>query len=189
MADPVQGALAHLGADLVVEGDGIALREAPRAGMINLRGDPQDDAFRDAVRAALDIDLPLAANTSRESAPLSALWLGPDEWLLLCAEASAPAVIDSLRAALSGRHAAIVDVSGSRCILRLSGTAVRDVLARGCALDLHPRVFARGVVAQTRLAQAEVILHRGAEDAFDIYVARSFADYLWRWLADAIEVG
>jgi sarcosine oxidase subunit gamma len=175
--------------DAAIEGDGFTLREAPRAGKIVLRGDPGDDAFMRAVRAALDIDLPLAANTSSETAPLSALWLGPDEWLLLCAEDSASAVIESLRAALSGQHAAIVDIGDSRCVLRLTGPAARDLLARGCALDLHPREFALGAVAQTRLALAEVILHRSAEDGFDIYVARSFADYSWRWLADAIAVG
>jgi sarcosine oxidase subunit gamma len=175
--------------DAVIEGDAFTLRAAPPAGRIVLRGDPGDDGFTRAVRAALDIDLPLAPNTSSETPPLSALWLGPDEWLLLCADGTTAAAIDALRAALSGRHAAVVDVGESRRAWRLSGPAARDVLARGCALDLHPREFAPGAVAQTRLARAEVILHRSTEDGFDIYVARSFADYLWRWLADAIEVG
>lgn len=179
MADPFQD----------IEGEDFTLREVPRTGRIILRGDPGDEEFTDAVRQALDIDLPLAANTSSETAPLSALWLGPDEWLLICATGSEAAVIEALRAALSGRHAAIVDVSDARCAFRLAGVAARDILARGCALDLHPREFALGDVAQTRLAMAEVIIHRSAGDAFDIYVARSFADYLWRWLADAIEVG
>ncbi len=179
MADPFQD----------IEGEDFALHEVPCTGKIILRGDPAVDGFTDAVRRALDIDLPLAANTSSETAPLSALWLGPDEWMLICATGSEAAVIEALRGALSGRHAAIVDVSDARCAFRLSGVAARDVLARGCALDLHRREFAPGDVAQTRLAMAEVIIHRSAGDSFDIYVARSFADYLWRWLADSIEVG
>jgi sarcosine oxidase subunit gamma len=169
-----------------IDGNGVAFRELPRTGKIILRGDPTEKGFTGAVRGALDIDLPLAANTSSQGARLSALWLGPDEWLLLCAAGRAAAVIEALRAALSGRHAAIVDIGDARCAAHLSGAAARGVLAQGCAVDLHPRAFAPGTVAQTRLAQAEVILHRSAEDGFDIYVARSFADYLWRWLADAM---
>jgi len=176
----------------VIEGTGVALREAPRAGAVILRGEADDDAFVRAVRGALELDLPLAANTSSQTASLSALWLGPDEWLLLCGDGGnggAAAVIETLRVALSGQHAAIVDVSEARRVLRLSGPLARDVLARGCAVDLHPREFALGGVVQTRLARAEVILHRRAGGDFDIHVARSFADYLWRWLADAIETG
>jgi sarcosine oxidase subunit gamma len=179
MADP----------DLALKSGSATLCELPRAGMIILRGDPGEDGFTRAVRGALTLDLPLVANTASQGAALSALWLGPDEWLLLCADGSEMAVIASLRTALSGRHAAIVDISDARCVAHLSGAAARDVLARGCAVDFHPRAFTLGAVAQTRLAQAEVIVHRCTEDGFDIYVARSFADHLWRWLADAIALG
>jgi len=173
---------------LAIDGNGVVFCELPRTGKIILRGDPTEKSFLRAVRGALDIDLPLAANTSSQGAHLSALWLGPDEWLLACATGGAAAAMEALRVALSGRHAAIVDIGDARCAARLSGAAARDVLAQGCAVDLHSRAFAPGAVAQTRLAQAEVILHRSAEDSFDIYVARSFADYLWRWLADAMAV-
>ena len=85
MADPFED----------IEGGDFALREVPRTGKIILRGDPGDNGFTDAVREALDIDLPLAANTSSETAPLSALWLGPDEWMLICATGSEAAVMTS----------------------------------------------------------------------------------------------
>jgi heterotetrameric sarcosine oxidase gamma subunit len=35
----------------------------------------------------------------------------------------------------------VVDVSAQRTTLRLRGEHARDLLAGGCSLDLHPRVF------------------------------------------------
>ena len=49
-----------------------------------------------------------------------------------------------------------------------------------------PRQFRPGRCAQTGLARAGVLIHQtGAEPAYDIYVDRSFAEYLWTWLEDA----
>ena len=83
-----------------------------------------------------------------------------------------------------------------RCCCRAAGdgatginadrTRARDLLAKGCSLDLHPRVFGRGGCAQSHLAKAQVVLHQVSDEpAFDLYVLRSFADYLWAWLEDA----
>ncbi|SNS70102.1 sarcosine oxidase subunit gamma [Asanoa hainanensis] len=78
-----------------------------------------------------------------------------------------------------------VDVSASRTVLELSGPQARDVLAHGCALDLHPRVFGPGSCARTNLAKAQVILHQTAPATYRVFVGASFADYLARWLLDA----
>jgi sarcosine oxidase subunit gamma len=186
--------LSHIGGDgpPTIEGQDVHLSEQSNIGKVNLRGDPADLEFLAAVRGALEIDLPLAPNTSSETPPVSALWLGPDEWMLVCAPGSEGAVADSLVAALLDQHAAVVDVSDARTVLRLSGSSARTVLAKGCALDLHPRAFAFGDVAQTTLAKATIILHQTADETdedgpvFDIYVARSFTDYLWWWFTDTI---
>ena len=51
-----------------------------------------------------------------------------------------------------GLFAAVADQSDSRLVLRLSGPRVRDVLAKGVPLDLHPKVFKPGDVATTLVA-------------------------------------
>ena len=80
-----------------------------------------------------------------------------------------------------------MDVSAQRITLRLSGSRARDVLAKGCSIDLHPRSFCRGSSAQTTLGQAGVVLLALAEngDDYAILVRSSFAGYLADWLADA----
>lgn len=103
-----------------------------------------------------------------------ALWLGPDEWLVLGGREEDYA-----------DQPAAVDVSANRSCLELSGEGAADVLARGCALDLHPSVFPPGRCAQTLVARAQVILYRPEEHTFRLLVRPSFADYLRAWLRDA----
>jgi sarcosine oxidase subunit gamma len=167
---------------------GIRLCER-QLGKIELRGDPGDRVFMAAVGRAIDLLLPGEPNTTATRGELTALWLGPDAWLLTCPPDEAASHIGSLRDALSDVHAAITDVSDGRVALRLGGPSARDVLAKGCPLDLHPRAFAAGRCAQSLLAKASVLIHLLADDArgptFDVYVARSFAHYLFAWLEDA----
>ena len=88
--------------------------------------------------------------------------------------------------ALRGVGAA-VDLSANRTTLELRGPASRDVLAAGCALDLHPRAFRPGRCAQTLLARAQVVLEQvDAEPAYRLLVRGSFAGYVATWLADAM---
>ncbi|GGK45219.1 sarcosine oxidase subunit gamma [Planomonospora parontospora subsp. parontospora] len=90
-----------------------------------------------------------------------------------------------LRAAAGDGHAAVTDVSAQRTVIRLAGPAARDVLAHGCPLDLHPRVFGPGTCARSTLARADVLLAAGEDEEFQIFVRSSFAAYLWAWLLDA----
>jgi sarcosine oxidase, subunit gamma len=168
---------------------GILLAER-RIGKLELRGDPGDRTFMAAVGRTLDVLLPNEPNTTAARGDLVALWLGLDAWLLTCPLGEVAALADGLRTSLLDVHAAIIDVSDGRVALRLAGPNARDVLAKGCPLDLHPRVFAPGSCAQSLLAKASVLLHLLDDDpgrgpTFDLYVARSFAHYLFAWLEDA----
>ncbi len=81
---------------------------------------------------------------------------------------------------------AAVDVSANRVCLELEGSDAAEVLARGCALDLHPSVFPPGSCAQTLFARAQVILYRTDEHVFRMLVRPSYADYLRAWFRDAM---
>jgi sarcosine oxidase, subunit gamma len=176
-------------AALEVLARGVRLGER-RLGKIELRGDPGDRTFMAAVGRALDLLLPGEPNSTAARAALTALWLGPDAWLLTCPPGEVEARMASLRKALADAHAAVTEVSDGRVALRLSGPNARDVLAKGCPLDVHPRTFPPGSCAQSLLAKASVLIHLIDADpqrgpTFDLYVGRSFAHYLWAWLEDA----
>ena len=137
--------------------------------------------------AALGTDLPTTPNTWVPAGSGRAVWLGPDEWLVTSTTEAPEDLEARVRAAVVGLGGSATDVSAQRIGLRLTGARVRDVLAKGCSLDLHPRVFGRGSSAQTSLGQAGVVL-LALSDAGDdhvVLVRSSFAGYLADWLLDA----
>jgi len=165
---------------------GIVAGERAFLGHVNLRGDPGDPRFVAAVGGVVGVDPPGAANTVRAAQGNTVYWLGPDEWLIVTPRERRATVESGLRDALEGLHAAVTDVSGGQTVVVLEGPAVRDLLAKGCPLDLHPRVFGIGRCAQSHLAKAPVLLRLLDDGAsFEIVVRRSFADYVWLWLEDA----
>jgi sarcosine oxidase, subunit gamma len=169
---------------------GVRLAERRGLGKIDLRGDPTDRAFMTGVGRVLDLLLPTEPNSSARKGKVTALWLGPDEWLLTCPLDDTAFFMNSLREALADARAAITELSDGRVALSLAGPNARDVLAKGCPLDLHPNTFRPGQCAQSLLAKADVLLHLREDDprsgaAFDLYVARSFVHYVWTWLEDA----
>ena len=157
---------------------------------VSVRLDPADEALLERIQGALGIGLPVAANTaSGDPDGRHALWLGPDEWLVLGPPEDAPAIDSAIRSAAGDAFVVTVDVSANRIAFELSGTGARELLESGCPIDLHPRAFHAGCCAQTMLARAGVLLHQ-VDDAprYRVWIRPSFARYLAAWLDDA-EVG
>lgn len=168
-------------------GDWLLLAELVPPGQVNLRGDRSDPAFTQAAGSVLGCLPPAEANRAVTASDLTVLWLGPDEWLILTPPDGEATVAEALRGALTGLHAAVTDVSGNRARFRLSGPGARETLLKGCSFDLHPRAFGPGRCAQTLLARAGIILQQ-VDDAptYDILPRRSFGEYVWAWLKDAM---
>jgi sarcosine oxidase subunit gamma len=164
----------------------VILSEHPFLGHVNLRGDPASTAFRDAAASALGCPLPREPNSFAAAEGVRTCWLGPDEWLVMCDGEKEKTLADGLRRALAAQVAAVTEVSSGQTVLALSGRRAIDVLAKGCPLDLHPRVFGPGRCAQTYIARAgALILRTGAAPGFELVVRSSFADYFWLWLTAA----
>jgi sarcosine oxidase, subunit gamma len=139
--------------------------EVPFLTQVNLRLDPKGAELP---------DLPLEPDTVTRTGDRLALWLGPDEWLLV----GPPGTRFDLA------PASIVDVSAARTTIEISGARAGDLLAHGCALDLHPSAFPEGRCAQTMLAQAQVILVH-LDGVYRVLVRSSYTRYLAEWLVDA----
>ena len=154
-------------------------------GHINVRGRASDAGFVQPVEEVLGQALPTKPNTVSVDLH-QVFWLGPDEWLIITPVAGVAELAGRLQQATANTHASINDNSGGQVALNLQGTKCRDVLAKGCTLDLHPSVFTAGDCAQSGLARANVLLALIDETpTFTIVVRRSFSDYLCRWLAHA----
>ena len=159
---------------------GVEIRELPFTTQLNLRLDPNTIAL-DALHRAVGAR-PGPMNTIVTAGDSSVLRLAPDEWLVVGA-----ALVNETELGLHQHGGTVVDVSAHRTVLELTGSGVRNVLASGCTVDLHPRSFKVGQCAQTTLARVDVIIARMADDEYRVFVRTSFARYLVDWLTTALE--
>jgi sarcosine oxidase, subunit gamma len=165
--------------------DGRALpacaRALPFATRLSLRGGANVVA---PVAKAFGVAPPTKPMGGAESGERAALWLGPDEWLLI-AEETAGALMGELEKALAGVFHTLVDVSHRQVGLSVEGPGAERLLSAGCPLDLDLRAFPVGMSTRTLMVKAEIGLWRRAEQTFRIEVWRSFAPYVARILDEA----
>lgn len=188
---PAQGPLAHrrlgLRAAAAPADAGVCLTELPHRVCLNLRAEATAEV-RTILSHTAGCGLPVKPLEAAKRGKMTTLWLGPDEWLLVREDggsADGAVLLARLETAFRSHFVTTTEVSDAYAVIGLAGPAAAEVLAKGCSLDTHDREFPPGKVARSRLAKADVILHRLKADAFELYVARSYADYLWRWLEDA----
>jgi sarcosine oxidase, subunit gamma len=148
----------------------IGARPVPFLAQTDLRIDP-----RNATRSPYP--LPVEPNTSTELGDVEALWLGPDEWLIVCPSGSASDVASALETALSDVGRSIVDVSANRVAIELFGRDRFELLSHVCSLDLERPAWEAGRCAQTLVGRAYALLHERS-DGTRIFVRPSFVGYL-----------
>ena len=134
-----------------------------------------------AAGKALGVELP-QTNRTVAAKGCTALWLGPDEYLLL-APTDANACWSALQAALAGLPHACVDVSQRHAAFEVAGEHAAAALNSGCPLDLDLEAFPEGQCTRTVFGKAGIILWRTAANRFHVEVWRSFASYVTQLLA------
>ena len=100
---------------------GVVISEEPYLGHLNLRGDSSDSAFTDAVGSAMGFELPVEPNSVSGGSDMQALWLGPDEWLVVTPPDERDPVAARLDEALARVHSSVTDISGGQTLINLSG--------------------------------------------------------------------
>ncbi|NTF32906.1 sarcosine oxidase subunit gamma [Rhizobium skierniewicense] len=159
--------------------------DGARAGSANVSIKVAAPAYRLSLRAkadavtelsqALDISLPQTPKTSTTSALRAALWLGPDEWLVI--DQGESNLMDAC-ATVSAPHSA-TDVSHRNVAITVSGDGAEATLNAGCPQDLSLAVFPVGACSRTLFGKAEVVLLRVTDDTFRVECWRSFAEYVF----------
>lgn len=118
---------------------------------------------------------------------MTLIWTSPGQWLALSADRH----LATRLAAEIGSIAAVSDQSDARAVVRVAGPRARDVLAKGCLIDLHPRAFGPGQAAMTAFGHINVMLRQlDDQPTYEIALFRSMAESFWHWLsASAAEFG
>jgi heterotetrameric sarcosine oxidase gamma subunit len=169
---------------------GVTVSEVRGAGLATVAVRPhRRAALTEAARASFGVELP-GAPRRVVGRDIAFIWSGPEQWLAYSQPAPAMGMEAHLATAFAGLGS-IVDQSHGRTLLRVTGPRIRDALAKGLAIDLHPRAFEPGHVALTAVAHIGLhIWQLDARPTYELAVPRGFALSLWRWLeASAAEYG
>jgi len=134
-----------------------------------------------ALSKALGLTLPAAPKNSVSKGKRSALWLGPDEWLVID-EGGRDPLADC--AGVKALHSA-VGISHRNVAISVTGPAAAAAVNAGCPQDLSLAAFPVGACSRTILGKVEIVLLRTAEDDFRVECWRSFADYTFAFLIEA----
>ncbi|WP_293861888.1 sarcosine oxidase subunit gamma [uncultured Alsobacter sp.] len=161
---------------------GCTVRKADPAARFVLRGTAEV-----AAGASFGVALPSRLNRAEASDPRAALKLGPDEWLLIAADAAGDiptaALQAQMEAALAALPHSLVDVSHRQMALLVEGPGAALTLNAAVPLDLSVEAFPVGMATRTIFEKAEIVLWRQGAEAFRIEVWRSFAPYVQALLA------
>ena len=146
----------------------------PHATRLLIRADTAAAASLGAALRVLLGTVPCRSVVARDRA---ALWLGPDEWLVL-----APDGETGLAQAAASAIASVVDVSHRQVAIGIAGPQAAWCINACNALDLELRAFPVGACTRTLFGKAEIVLWRTDAERFHIEVARSSAAYVWQCL-------
>ncbi|WP_156761261.1 sarcosine oxidase subunit gamma [Microbacterium karelineae] len=177
--------LDHLAAELdAASAPGIRLREIPFTTQIGVRAEPGSSAHG-ALSDATGVGLPAGVgDVAGDASGTAALWLAPDEFLVI-AEPDSRDLVAALWDALGDAPGQVTDLSANRTILEVAGPCARDALDKGVPADLHPRAFAPNMAITTTLSTVPVLVWRTAVDTYLVLPRASFAEHVAQWLMDA----
>lgn len=162
----------------------VTLSEITGRGMIDLRLKSPGGKASALVKEMTGATLPQKPRTSRTAGDTTILWLSLDQWLITLPLDQRDACFEGLRTGLEHSHALVTDQSDARAIIRLEGAHAREVIMKGASADLTAPEFVRGTVRRMLFAELAAMCHFVSDppETLDLYVFRSYANYVWDWL-------
>ena len=167
------------------------MNEKTPIGKINLRGNLDNKEFVSIVEKILGMILPKDPCNTSSKEKISSLWLGPDEWLIVSndempVETNTYELEHVLFNNISKTNlGSVTNVTDQFTIFTLTGSNIFKILSKSCPFDFDSDKFGDNKVVQTILNHIDVTIHKINETNVDLYVRRSFADHLWKWLKDS----
>ncbi len=141
-----------------------------------------DDAAVAGLGAAIGLELPTKPGGVALADGLSALWLGPDEWLIMAEKGAG--IEDKLNSVTTGLYS-VVSINHRNTAILVYGANAVNALNGGCPRDLSLEAFPAGTCSRTIIGKAEVVLWRTDTQSFHVECWRSFSDYVWKFLVEA----
>lgn len=166
----------------------VRVEEIGLQGMITLRDDLASVKVKNAVTGVTGVDMPgqREANIIKDQ---GIAWMSPDELLVLTPYDEVEDKLALIEKALKGQHYLAVNVSDARAVFHLTGSGVREVIAKLCPVDMSPDAFGPGQFRRTRMAQVPAAFWMPDAQTVQIICFRSVAEYMFNLLKTAAEPG
>ena len=168
---------------------GLTVKEISPIMKLNLRGKSRD--FLTTIGKNINMILPIEANTSSTSDNYTSMWLSPDEWIIISnniinKENNSYKIEELLFNKVSKTNlGSVTNVSDQFVMINLNGEKIFDLLSSGCPFNFTDFKLKVGCVAQTLLAQIDVIIHHKERNSINLLVRRSFSEHLVSWINDS----
>jgi sarcosine oxidase subunit gamma len=163
---------------------GLVIEEQGPVGQVTLRAPALDAAaVAEAVGAVAGVAVPGPLSAAFAEDGRGAVWMSPDELLLLVPFGEQGAVVDALSERLAGTHHMALDVSDARAVIRVAGRDAAETLAKGAPVDLSDAAFPVGRARRTHLGGVAVAIWRREAQVFELVCFRSVAHHVFDWLA------
>ncbi|WP_440618367.1 sarcosine oxidase subunit gamma [Candidatus Pelagibacter sp. HIMB1493] len=173
-----------------INGNSVSVKEVAPIMKLNLRGKTRE--FFTNVGKSLNMILPTEANTSSSSDKLTAIWLSPDEWMIVSNETTSKEtntyqLNDILFNNISKKSlGAVTDVTDQFVQLEIKGDKIYELFSSGCPFNFNEFKKKIGSTTQTLLNNIDVILHNKDKNNVNLFVRRSFAEHLINWIEDFV---
>ena len=153
---------------------------------INLRFDPKNKEYMASCGKILDIILPTKPNTYSKNKNIKAVWLSPDEWLIVNTDSNN--LYDKLKNKLNKMDTSLTDVSENRTVFRISGNKLFVLLSKFLVLNLDKNLSDQSSCAQTLFVKVPILVLRNNDDneipEIEIFVNKSHASYVYNLILD-----
>jgi len=171
----------------VAEG-AVTVRDAGLQGMITLRGDLAATKVKNVVKKVTGQAIP-AQRKALVEGRRGALWMSPDELLLLVPYAEAEEAVATITKALRGVHHLAVNVSDARAYVTVEGAGAAEVMAKNAPVDFSAAAFGAGDFRRSRVGQVAAAFWKEEAGAFHVVSFRSVGDYVFDLLRVSAEAG
>ena len=168
---------------------GVSVKEITPIMKINIRGKKRE--FLTNIGKNLNMLLPTEANTSTTSDKLTAIWLSPDEWMIVSndlvgKDTNKYELNETLFNSISKTNlGAVIDVTDQFVQLEIKGKNIYEIFSAGSPFNFNDFKEKKGSTTQTLLNHTDVILHHKDDNIVNLFVRKSFTEHLWSWIEDS----
>ena len=156
----------------------VKVSEKTAAGMLTVRGDFRSSKFKTSFSKAVGTKVPKEREVIL--AKNNVAWMSPDELLILCDHADVSSLSQNLRIELKAQHHMLVNVSDARALFEVSGSSIREVIAKLAPVDIAALQI--GEIRRTRFSQIAAAFWLTSETSLSVICFRSVADYMFSLL-------